>query len=140
MGISSRHTLNVTASNFPVVIFCCPDTQERGSPGLEVSWSCPCPTPPLPLIRGSLCSFFLLLLLVQTQSLLDWRRHCHGFGELRSSSAQVEAEFPAVTFITIIVMKHWLFSLFFWQSSAGAAEVCCSALISVISRSPYCMT
>lgn len=35
----------------------------------------------------------------------------------------MEAEFPAVTFITIIVMKHWLFSLFFWQSSAGVADL-----------------
>lgn len=105
-----------------------------------MSRSRPCPTCPLPLIRGSLCCFFLLLLLVQTQSGLDWWRHCHGFGELRSGSAQVEAEFPAVTFITIIVMKRWLFSLFLWQSSAGAAVVCPSALISVISRSSYCMT
>lgn len=77
---------------------------------------------------------------MHAQSLLDWWMHCYGFGEIRSGFAQVEAEFPAVTFITIIVMKHWLFSLFFWQSSAGVAEVCCLALISMISRSPYCIT
>lgn len=35
---------------------------------------------------------------MQTQSLLDWWRHFHGFEELRSGSAQVGAEFPTVIF------------------------------------------
>lgn len=74
---------------------------------------------------------------MQTQNLLDWWRHFHGFEELRSGSAQVGAEFPTVIFITTIVMKHQLFSLSFWQNSARAVEVSHSALISMISRRPY---
>lgn len=123
-------------SNFPLVIYSCPGTQGSDSPGKK------CHGPAFALHARYLSSetafalFCLLLLLAQPRSRLDWRRHCRGFGELRSGSAQVETEFPAVTFITVIVMKHWLFSLFFWQSSAGVAEVCRSALISVISRRP----
>lgn len=95
-----------------------PGTHGRGSSRQKYSN----PAPALHALSwssGAISVLFpLLLLLEQTQSQLYWWSHCHGFGELRSVSAQLEVEFPAMTFITVVVIKYKLFGLFFWQSSA----------------------
>lgn len=139
-GVSLWWTLNVTVPNFSMLVFLSRYTQKRFLQA-EVLQSCPCPTCHFLTIRGNLCSFYSPAssradtkpaVLVES---LPW------LWILRSGSAQLEVEeFTAMIFITIVVMKHRLFGLFFWQSSAEVANVCHSVLISVVNRCPCCIT
>lgn len=105
MAVSWWHTLNVTATEFPIVIYSCPE-KKRGflmmkchSPAFVSHAHCL-------YSEATFATFSSCFFSMQTQNLLDWWRHFHGFEELRSGSAQVGAEFPTVIFITTIVMKH----------------------------------
>lgn len=106
MAVSWWHTFNITVTEFPIAIFSCPDKEERGFLMMKCHSPASVSHAHCLSAEATFAPFSSCFFSMQTQSLLDWWRHFHGFRELRSGSAQVGAKFPAAIFITVIVMKH----------------------------------